>query len=222
MFASKGVFVTGTDTGIGKTVVSCAIIQTMNKTGKKVAGMKPVASGCEMLQGQWQNQDALALIKACATNADYALVNPYALPLASAPQIAARAENVTIDLAVMVYAYEKLQSCADFVLVEGVGGWLAPLSETLDQSDLVSALQLPVVLVVGMRLGCINHARLTEQAILADGCILLGWVANFCEAEFDSAGDYFEALSAVMQGPCLAKLPFNGQLLFAHDDVKPA
>jgi dethiobiotin synthetase len=193
----------------------------MKKTGKTVEGMKPLASGCALYDGQWQNEDALALMQASDTNADYALVNPYAMPLATAPQIAARAANVTIDIELIVDAYEMLRSQADFILVEGVGGWLAPLSDTLDQSDLVAVMQIPVVLVVGMRLGCINHARLTEQAIQAGGFTLLGWVANYCEADFDAQGEYLHALSTVMQSPCLAKLPFNGQLLFAHDDVKP-
>jgi dethiobiotin synthetase len=222
MFASKGIFVTGTDTGIGKTFVSCAIIQAMKKTGKTVEGMKPVASGCALNDGQWQNEDALALMQASNTSADYALVNPYALPMATAPQIAAHEAGVILNIDVMVKAYASLQSRAEFILVEGVGGWLAPLSDTLDQSDLVAALQIPVVFVVGMRLGCINHARLTEQAIQAGGFNLLGWIANDCEPEFDAAGDYFQALSAVMQSPCLARMPFNGQLLFAHDDAMPA
>jgi dethiobiotin synthetase len=216
MFESKGIFVTGTDTGIGKTFVSCAIIQAMKKTGKAIEGMKPVASGCDLHDGQWQNEDALALLQACDSKADYALVNPYALPLATAPQIAAHEANVTVDLAVIIHAYEKLQSQADFVLVEGVGGWLAPLSDTLDQSDLVAAMQTPVVLVVGMRLGCINHARLTEQAIQTGGFNLLGWIANYCGPEFDASGNYFEALQVVMRSACLAKLPFNGQLLFTR------
>ena len=216
MFDTNAVFVTGTDTGIGKTYVSCAIIQTLKQSGKAVAAMKPIASGCEFHNGQWQNEDALALIKACESKADYAVVNPYALPMATAPQIAARHAGVELDVAVMKTAYEKLQSQSDFVLVEGVGGWLAPLSDTIDQSDMVSAMQIPVVLVVGMRLGCINHARLSEQAIQADGFKLLGWIANYCEPEFDLNGDYFKALSAVMQTTCLAKLPHNGQLLSAH------
>ena len=222
MFESKGIFVTGTDTGIGKTFVSCAIIQTMKKTGKTVEGMKPVASGCDRRDGQWQNEDALALMQASNTSADYTLVNPYAMPLATAPQIAARDANITIDLAVIVDAYEMLRSQADFILVEGVGGWLAPLSDTLDQSDLVAVMQIPVVLVVGMRLGCINHARLTEQAIQAGGFTLLGWIANYCDAEFDDNGEYLQALSAVMQSPCLANMPYNGQLLIAHAHVNHA
>ncbi|MBP7370990.1 MAG: dethiobiotin synthase [Arenimonas sp.] len=216
MFESKGIFVTGTDTGIGKTVVSCAIIHAMKHSGKSVAVMKPVASGCDLVNGHWQNEDALALMQASETHVDYALVNPYALPLATAPQIAAREAGVVLDLDVIERAFQAVQSGVDFMVVEGVGGWLAPLSDTLDQADLVARMQLPVVLVVGMRLGCINHARLTEHAIQASGFSLLGWVANQCDPTFDVTSDYFLALSAVMKSPCLAQLPFNGQLLIAH------
>lgn len=222
MFESKGIFVTGTDTGIGKTVVSCAIIQAMKKSGKSVATMKPVASGCVWQHGQWQNEDALALMQASDSSLDYALVNPYALPLATAPQIAAKEAGVVLNIDVIAKAYQILQSQADFTVVEGVGGWLAPLSDNLDQADLLAKMQLPVVLVVGMRLGCINHARLTEQAIRAGGFNLLGWIVNDCEAGFDIAGDYFQALSAVMQSPCLARMPFNGRLLIAHANVNKA
>lgn len=220
MFESKGIFVTGTDTGIGKTFVSCAIIQAMQQSGKSVAAMKPVASGCEMLQGQWQNDDALALMQVCDSSLDYALVNPYALPLATAPQIAARVAGIELNPAIVLSAFHAVQAKAEFVVVEGVGGWLAPLSENLDQADLVAAMQLPVLLVVGMRLGCINHARLTEQAIVADGLQLLGWVANYCEPDFDRDGAYLKALSASLNSKCLAKMDFNGQLLIAHAHVQ--
>jgi len=216
MFASKGIFVTGTDTGIGKTAVSCALLREFKLRGLNVQGMKPVASGCELIDDVWKNDDALALLQACESSVDYGLVNPYALPLATAPQIAAREANVTLDLAVIIHAYEKLQSQADFVLVEGVGGWLAPLSDTLDQSDVVTALQTPVVLVVGMRLGCINHARLTERVIQEAGLPLLGWVANYCDAGFDQDGVYLDALAGSLNTAQLASLAFNGQLLFTH------
>ena len=216
MFDAKAVFITGTDTGIGKTFVSCALIKAIKHSGRTVEAMKPVASGSELQNQQWQNEDALALMQACGSKVDYALVNPYALPLATAPQIAAREANVSIDITLLVSSFQKLQAQADFVLVEGVGGWLAPLSDNLDQADLVSAFKIPVLLVVGMRLGCINHARLTEQAIQADGFKMLGWIANYCDAEFDPKGDYLDALSDVMKSHCLAKVPHNGELLFAH------
>jgi dethiobiotin synthetase len=206
----SGVMVTGTDTGIGKTYASCAVIRALAASGRRVQGMKPVASGCAWTDGQWQNEDALALRAAAASTADYALVNPYALPMATAPQIAARVAGAALQLPVMQAAFTRLASSAEFVLVEGVGGWLAPLSDTIDQSMLVKALDIPVLLVVGMRLGCINHARLSERAIAADGCRLLGWVANAVDPEFDQDGRYFEALAAVMQSPCLGRIGHKG------------
>ncbi len=207
--SQSAAYVTGTDTGIGKTYASVTLLQAMRQQGLGVQGMKPVASGCQQIEGAWRNEDALALMQAAQSSADYAWVNPYALPLATAPQIAAQAAGVALQLPVLQAAFTKLASSADFVLVEGVGGWLAPLSDTMDQSMLVKALDIPVLLVVGMRLGCINHARLSEQAILADGCRLLGWIANSVEADFDADGRYFEALAAVMQSPCVGRLGYR-------------
>jgi dethiobiotin synthetase len=208
LLKETGVFVTGTDTGIGKTHVSALLLRALRSDGRCVQGMKPVASGCELIDGRWRNEDALALIDAAGSDTEYALVNPYALPDATAPQLAAARAGVTLELAVMRKAYQGLADGADFVLVEGVGGWLAPLSDSLDQEDLVTALAIPVVLVVGMRLGCINHARLTERAVQASGCRLLGWLANAVESGFDDDGRYFEALCASLQTPCLGRLPF--------------
>jgi dethiobiotin synthetase len=209
--AESGLFVTGTDTGIGKTHASVVLIHALRAAGRHVAGMKPVASGCEQFDGQWRNDDALALMAAAGSRAEYATVNPYALPEATAPQLAAAQAGVSLDMRVMLDAYRMLAADADTMLVEGVGGWLAPLSDTLDQADLVRALQLPVLVVVGMRLGCINHARLTEQAVLASGCRLLGWLANAVEPDFDGDGQYFSALTRSMRTPCLGRLPYAAQ-----------
>ena len=206
--AETGVFVTGTDTGIGKTHASCALLRAMRASGRRVQGMKPVASGCEWRGGQWRNEDALALMAAAGSVADYANVNPYALPLPTAPQIAAADAGITIELPILQAAYRHLVASSDFVLVEGVGGWLAPLSNSLDQSHLVHAFRLPVVLVVGLRLGCINHARLSEHSIHASGCRLLGWIGNAVEAGFDSDGEYFKALAGSLNSPCLGRMPF--------------
>lgn len=202
-------YVTGTDTGIGKTYTSVVLLQAMRQQGLRVQGMKPVASGCQQIEGAWRNEDALALMQAAQSSADYAWVNPYALPLATAPQIAAQAAGAALQLPVMQAAFTRLALSAEFVLVEGVGGWLAPLSNSLDQSALVRALDIPVLLVVGLRLGCINHARLSERVIQADGCHLLGWIANSVEADFDADGRYFEALAAVMQSPCVGRLGYR-------------
>jgi len=207
--AESGVFVTGTDTGIGKTHASCALLRSLRASGRRVQGMKPVASGCEWINGQWRNEDALALMAAANTVLDYADVNPYALPLATAPQIASRQAGITVELPTMQKAFMQLGASADFVLVEGVGGWLAPLGADLDQSELVRTLEIPVLLVVGMRLGCINHARLSEQAIHASGCRLLGWLGNEVAEGFDADGSYFGALAGSLHSPCLGRLPFT-------------
>jgi dethiobiotin synthetase len=207
--AESGLFMTGTDTGIGKTFVSCALLRSLRASGRRVQAMKPVASGCEWADGRWRNDDALALMTASDSTAEYATVNPYALPLPTAPQIAAKQAGVMVELPVMQQAFMQLGASADFVLVEGVGGWLAPLGADLDQSDLVHALQIPVLLVVGMRLGCINHARLSEQSILASGCRLLGWIGNAVEGGFDSDGAYFKALAGSLHSPCLGRMPFS-------------
>jgi dethiobiotin synthetase len=209
--SESGLFVTGTDTGIGKTHASVALLQALRSAGRRVQGMKPVASGCEWIDGQWRNEDALALMAAAGSRAEYATVNPYALPLPTAPQIASKQAGVTLELPVLQTAFTQLSLASDFVLVEGVGGWLAPLSDSLDQVHLVHEFQLPVVLVVGLRLGCINHARLTEQAVLASGCRMLGWIGNAVEAGFDSDGSYFTALAGSLQTPCLGRLPYAAQ-----------
>ena len=207
----SGLYITGTDTGIGKTHASVALIQALRSAGRRVAGMKPVASGCVCVDGHWRNEDALALMAAADSRAEYATVNPYALPEATAPQLAAARAGVSLDMQVMLDAYRLLAVDVDTVLVEGAGGWLAPLSDSIGQLDMVRSLDLPVLIVVGLRLGCINHARLTEQAVLASGSRLLGWLANAVEPGFDAEGQYFDALSRSMQTPCLGRLPFVKQ-----------
>jgi len=202
-----GLFVTGTDTEIGKTHSTAALLRALCAAGRRVQGMKPVASGCVLADGAWRNEDALALMAAAGSGAPYADVNPFALPTPTAPQLAAREAGAEIALPAITAAYRRLSGDADTVLVEGVGGWLAPLSDTLDQADLACDLGLPVILVVGLRLGCINHARLTERAVLADGCRLIGWLGNAVAPDFDPDGRYFEALRGALRTPCLGRLP---------------
>ena len=202
-----GLFVTGTDTEIGKTHSTAALLRALRAGGRHVQGMKPVASGCTRIDGAWRNEDALALMAAAGSAADYADVNPFALPTPTAPQLAAAETGMEITLPAITAAYRRLSADADTVLVEGVGGWLAPLSDTLDQADLVRALDVPVLLVVGLRLGCINHARLTERAVLADGCRLIGWLGNAVAPGFDADGRYFQALRGALRTPCLGRLP---------------
>ena len=204
----KHFYVTGTDTGIGKTIASTSLLLALRSSGLRAVGMKPVASGCARADTGWHNEDALALLEASDPRPDYADLNPYALPLPLAPEIAAREAGVEIELRKIVSAFERLQSLADAIVVEGVGGWLAPLSATLDQFDVVRVLRLPVVMVVGMRLGCLNHARLTARAIADDGCELVGWIANHVDPDMERQDENFELLRARLQTPCWGRLPF--------------
>jgi dethiobiotin synthetase len=203
----QGLYVTGTDTGIGKTRVSTALLHALRARGLRAVGMKPVASGCEATAAGWRNEDALALQAASDPVPAYEDLNPYALPLPLAPELAARDAGVQIDLARILAAHARLQVQADTLVVEGVGGWDAPLSATLRQVDVVRALDLPVVLVVGLRLGCLNHAILSARAIAADGCRLLGWIGNAIDRGMERREDQRPMLQARIPAPCLGWLP---------------
>lgn len=205
---TQGIFVTGTDTNIGKTVAAASLLHALRAQGRRAVGMKPVASGCDATTDGWRNVDALALQQASDPRPAYALVNPFALPDATAPEIAAERAGVTVTLAPILDAYRALAATADVVVVEGAGGWLAPMAAGLDQGALAGALDLDVVLVVGLRLGCINHARLTERELRASGFRLLGWVCNAIDPDLEHAARYERALSEAMDSPCLARLPF--------------
>ena len=206
------VFVTGTDTGVGKTVASAALLHAFRARGLRAVGMKPVASGCTSTPDGWRNDDALALQAASDPVPPYEDLNPYALPAPLAPEIAARDAGVDVQLGVLLSAFERLHPLADLVLVEGVGGWAAPLTATLDQRHLVQELRLPVVLVVGMRLGCINHARLSARAIQDDGARLVGWIANEVDPDMERRDENFGLLSARMPVPCWGRLPYAPDL----------
>jgi dethiobiotin synthetase len=175
----------------------------------RAVGMKPVASGCESTADGWRNEDALALQAASDPRPAYDDINPFALPNPLAPELAAADAGIRVTLAPIVSAFERLSSQADAVVVEGVGGWAAPLSADLDQVDLVRALDLPVVLVVGLRLGCINHARLTARAIEHDGLRLAGWIANDIDPAMARADENFELLKQRLPVACLGRLPFR-------------
>ena len=200
-------YVTGTDTGIGKTFSSCALLHALRQRGLRAVGMKPVASGCEMTPQGLRNEDAVALRAASDPLPAYADLNPYALPEPLAPELAAADAGVTLALPPIQAAFERLRAQADTVVVEGVGGWLAPLSADLDQSHLVHALQLPVVLVVGLRLGCINHARLSVAAIAAAGATCIGWIANEVDPQMARIDDNVALLRARLPVPCWGRLP---------------
>ena len=209
---ARGFYVTGTDTGVGKTLASACLVHALRARGLHVAGMKPVASGCarDPVGGGWHNDDALALQAASSPPVpEYAWVNPVALPEATAPQLAAARAGMDVSLPPLLAASRALASGRDALVVEGVGGWLAPLADGLEQSTLARALGLPVVLVVGVRLGCLNHARLTERAIRADGLPLAGWIANAVDPAFADADEYRALLARSLQSPCLGSLPYR-------------
>ncbi|MFI8717329.1 dethiobiotin synthase [Stenotrophomonas sp. NPDC077464] len=201
-------YVTGTDTGIGKTFSSCVLLHALRQRGRRAVGMKPVASGCASTPQGLRNEDATALLAASDPTPAYEDLNPYALPLPLAPELAAAAAGVTLSLAPIDAAFGRLRAQADTVVVEGVGGWLAPLSTHLDQSHLVQALQLPVVMVVGLRLGCLNHARLTAQAIAASGARCIGWIANEVDPQMQCIDDNVALLKARLPMPCWGRLPY--------------
>ena len=172
-------------------------------------GMKPVASGCQWIEGQLRNEDALVLQEQASVTMPYELVNPYAFEQPVSPHIASFQEGVTIDILLIKARFEALKGQADVVIVEGVGGWMAPLSATEDVSDLAVALQLPVILVVGIRLGCINHARLTYNAIRETGLSCAGWIANCTQANRLCREQSIQAVKAFIDAPLLGEIPFR-------------
>jgi len=199
--------ITGTDTGIGKTRAACALLHALRAQGWQAVGMKPVASGCIHSADGWRNTDALALQAASDPVPAYADVNPYPLPLASAPQLAAREAGINVEPAVLDAAFARLAARVDVVVVEGAGGWAAPLADGLEHAQLAQRLRAEVIVVVGLRLGCLNHARLTARAILADGGSLRGWIGNRIEPDFAPLSAYLDLLHTALPVPCLGILP---------------
>ena len=175
---SESVFITGTDTGVGKTYVAVKLMQQYIAQGHKVIGMKPIAAGCEMIDGIWQNEDVAKLMAASNVQAPREWVNPYCFDEPIAPHIAAAKHGVQIDMAEIQQAYENLKSLADIVVVEGAGGLLVPIDDQCTMADIALALNLPVIMVVSIKLGCLNHTLLTVEALKARQIRLSGWVAN--------------------------------------------
>jgi dethiobiotin synthetase len=202
---SQGFFVTGTDTGVGKTLVACALLHALASSGKTVVGMKPVAAGSE--GGRWADVDALA--GASSLRAAMKLVNPYAFDPAIAPHLAAELAGAKIQIEVIARAYTELTRQAEVVIVEGVGGFLVPLNERDTAADLVRRLALPVVLVVGMRLGCLNHALLTRGQIEACGLRCAGWVANCIVPGMPQLDANIRTLELRLDCPLLGVVPFR-------------
>jgi dethiobiotin synthetase len=201
-------FVTGTDTGVGKTLISCALLHAFAAQGKRVAGMKPVAAGCNAKE---QNEDVLQLRAAGNVAVGYGQINPYLFLPAIAPHIAAQRAGVIIQFSRIAQSYQELAAQADVVIVEGVGGLLVPLNAQQDSADLVQELGLPIILVVGVRLGCLNHALLTAEAISTRGLTMAGWVANVVDAGMTLVEENIAALQQRIAAPLLGVVPYLPQ-----------
>jgi len=207
--AGAGLFVTGTDTGVGKTLAACVLLHRLRVRGLRALGMKPVAAGVEPTPDGPVNADVVALRAASSWPAPLRQVNPYSFEAAIAPHIAAAASGVRIEMAPIRQAFEALCGSADTIVVEGVGGFLVPLNEREDGGDLAVALALPVVLVVGMRLGCLNHALLTQQAIRSRSLPLAGWIANSIDPQMARFEENLQALRERIAAPLLGVIPYR-------------
>ncbi len=200
-------FVTGTDTGVGKTRIATALCRAFTRAGNRVAAMKPIASGCDASSDGLRNEDALALLREMNVHARYEVVNPYAFAPAIAPHIAASEAGHTIDFEVLDRCYERLALESDVTIVEGAGGWLAPIDARRTFADLAAHWQLDVILVVGLRLGCLNHALLTAESIGRRGLRLAGWVGNSIDPQFERRDENVSTLRASIDAACLGIIP---------------
>lgn len=205
-------FITGTDTGVGKTLISCALLHAFAAKGKRVAGMKPVAAGCE---GEELNEDVKALRAATNILASLGQINPYSLPLAIAPHLAARHNGISISAERIVESYNELASQADVVIVEGAGGLLVPINDKQDMADLAALMGIPLIVVVGMRLGCLNHALLTMQAMASRKLRCAGWIANVLDADMPFLQENIAALQQRIAAPLLGVVQHQ-----AHPDAQ--
>jgi dethiobiotin synthetase len=204
----QGFFITGTDTSVGKTWATVTLMRYFQAQGKTVAGMKPVASGCEWIDGRLRNEDALMLQNNASVTLDYDLVNPYAYFQPVSPHLAG--EENPVELNKVVAVFDQIKQTADVVLVEGVGGWLVPLNHQGDDVQaMAKALNLPVILVVAIRLGCINHARLTYQAIKNSGLTCAGWLATHVDAQMLKQNENIATLQQLINAPLLGVLPYS-------------
>jgi dethiobiotin synthetase len=208
MSKARGIFITGTDTGIGKTHVALGLMQLLRSAGFRVVGMKPVATGAFWSQGRLVNEDALLLQRSASISVPYEQVNPYVFEWPVSPHIAAKKRGQAIDLARIVRVYQDLEPLTDWIIVEGIGGWEVPLNDRQRVADLAVALSLPVILVIGLRLGCLNHALLTAKSLKSAGIRCLGWIANQIEKDFLFIEGNLETLKANLEWPMLSVFPF--------------
>ena len=214
--AARGIFVTGTDTGVGKTWVSLGLMAALQAEGLTVAAMKPVSAGCERTPEGLRNEDALLLMRQASVEHPYQRVNPAAFEPAIAPHIAAAEVGKRIDFSTIERAFGILAASADLCVVEGAGGWLVPLTARKNFADLAARLELPVLLVVAIRLGCLNHALLSVESIQRRGLSLSGWVANHVNPDTPRASENIDALKARIPAPMLATVAYSSEPTVAH------
>ncbi len=205
--ADQGYFITGTDTGVGKTWVTVALMQMFKRQGLNVTGMKPVAAGCEWRQGQWMNGDALLIQENSSLSLSYRQINPYAYELPVSPHLASREGDV--DRTLLLQVFGDLKDQADIVMVEGAGGWLSPLDNSMDNAKLAELLGLPTIIVVGIRLGCINQGLLTWRAVEASGLNCRGWVATIVDRDMQFVDENIAYLKKRIRAPLLGVLPYQ-------------
>jgi dethiobiotin synthetase len=218
---AKAYFVTGIDTNVGKTWATISLMHYFKSTGKSVVGMKPVASGCFMQDGQLKNEDALLIQKTASVWLEYDLINPYAYERPVSPHIAGIKNPVSLEE--LAVNFELMKTLAEIIIIEGAGGWYSPLNEQQTNSDLAQFLAVPVIMVVAIRLGCINHARLTHQAIVQSGVICAGWIAVCTEPDMEARDETISTLKATLDSPLLGVLPYSvvADFSFFAEQLKP-
>lgn len=205
----SGIFITGTDTEVGKTIITAGLLVAARRSAASAIGMKPVASGALPSENGLRNDDAITLIEHSSPQLDYSMHNPITFEAPASPNIAALKSSVTVSLEILHSAYARCSDVADIVLVEGIGGWRVPLSQTLQTVDLVRRLNVPAILVVGLRLGCISHALLTVESINHDGIELLGWVANAVDQNYAYSSETLATLTERIHAPLLAHVEWQ-------------
>ena len=205
----KGIFITGTDTGIGKTTVALGLMAALKEKGFTVAAMKPVSAGCVNTEDGLRNEDAVRLMQQSSIDVPYEVVNPYAFEPPVAPHIAAEETGVSIDIGLIKKRYEEIAQRADVIVVEGAGGWLVPINENETMADVARTLSLDVLTVVGIRLGCLNHALLTVNSIETNRCHHLGWVANLFTEDMQYSAENIQSLCERIKAPMLDKIEYG-------------
>jgi dethiobiotin synthetase len=205
---ARGYFVTGTDTGVGKTWITVGLMLALREWGLNVVGMKPVATGCYQTPAGLRNEDAVKILAHSSQPLPYEWINVYSFEPAIAPHLAAQEQGVEMTVEAILAAHKRVADRAEFIVVEGIGGWRVPLNDRQGIWDLARHLEYPVILVIGLRLGCINHALLTTEAISTDGLDLAGWVANQIAPDYPRLEATLDTLSARLQAPMLAYIPW--------------